>query len=75
MMMLQERRTYYMFLPGSYARKTIQNAWKVNKKAFVVDKKVNEIRYNAGQTWEADRILKELPEDLEAHRVREKKLI
>ena len=56
---------------GAYAMKTIQNSWKINRKSFVVDKKVNQIRYNAGQTWEADRILKELPEDLEAHKVRE----
>lgn len=56
---------------GAYAMKTIQNSWKINRKSFVVDKKVNQLRYNAGQTWEVDRILKELPEDLEAHKVRE----
>jgi len=56
---------------GSYAIKQIRNAWKVNKKAFVIDRKFNQIRYNAGQTWEADRILKELPEDLEAQKTRE----
>ena len=43
----------------------------MNRRAFVIDKRVNQLRYNAGQTWEADRILKELPEDLEAHKVRE----
>jgi hypothetical protein len=51
--------------------KTIQNAWAVNKKMFAINKKLNQLRYNAGQTWEADRIIKELPEDLEAHKVRE----
>ena len=56
---------------GSYAIKIIRNAWKVNKKAFVVDKKYGQLRYNTGQTWEADRILKELPEDLEAQKSRE----
>lgn len=56
---------------GAYAMKTIQNAWKINKKSFVVDKQINQLRYNAGQTWEVDRILKELPEHLEAHKVRE----
>ncbi len=56
---------------GAYAMKTIQNAWAVNKKAFVVNKKLNQLRYNAGQTWEADRIIKELPEDLVARKVRE----
>ena len=56
---------------GSHAMKTIKNAWKINKKAFVVDKRAGQIRYDAGPTWEADRILKELPEDLEAHKSRE----
>lgn len=31
----------------------------------------NESRYNAGVDWEADRIKKELPETLEAHKSRE----
>lgn len=56
---------------GAYAIKTIQNAWQINKRAFVVDKKYGQLRYNAGQTWEVDRILKELPEDLEAYKSRE----
>ena len=56
---------------GKYAIQTIQNAWKVNRKAFVINKKNNELRYNAGQTYEADRIIKELPETLEAHKSRE----
>jgi hypothetical protein len=56
---------------GEYAIKTINTAWKVNKKSFEMNKKLNELRYNAGQTWEADRLLKELPEDLEATRARE----
>lgn len=56
---------------GAYAMKTIQSAWEVNRKSFEINKKLNQLRYNAGQTWEADRIIKELPEDLEAHKVRE----
>jgi hypothetical protein len=56
---------------GEYTIKTISAAWKVNKKSFEMNKKLNELRYNAGQTWEADRLLKELPEDLEAARARE----
>ena len=47
------------------------NAWKVNRKAFVINKKNNELRYNAGPTYKADRIIKELPETLEAHKSRE----
>jgi hypothetical protein len=56
---------------GSHAIKIIQDAWKINKKMFKADTKLGELRYNAAQTYEADRILKELPEDLEARRNRE----
>jgi hypothetical protein len=56
---------------GLHAIKAIQNAWKINKKAFVIDRKFGQLRYNAGQVWEVDRIIKELPEDLEAHKSRE----
>ena len=56
---------------GSHAIKNIQNAWKISRKDFKVDKKFGQLRYNAGQVWEADRIIKELPEDLEAHKSRE----
>jgi hypothetical protein len=56
---------------GKYAIQTIQKAWNVSRKAFVINKKNNELRYNAGQTYEADRIIKELPETLEAHKSRE----
>ena len=50
---------------GSYAIKTIQNAWKTSRSSFELSARSNELRYNAGATWEADRILKELPETLE----------
>ncbi|MCL2182794.1 MAG: hypothetical protein FWB85_04920 [Chitinispirillia bacterium] len=56
---------------GSHAIKAIRSAWTINKKAFIVDRKSRQLRYNAGQTWEADRIIKELPEDLQAHKSRE----
>ncbi len=56
---------------GSYAIKTIQNAWKTSVKSFEISERNNELRYNAGATWEADRILKELPETLEAHKSRD----
>jgi hypothetical protein len=56
---------------GSHAIKTIRSAWKINKRAFTVDRRMKQLRYNAGQTWEADRIIKELPEDLETHKSRE----
>ena len=56
---------------GKYAIKTIRNAWKTSNNSFKVLKKTNELRYNAGATYEADRIMKELPENLEAHKSRE----
>ena len=56
---------------GSYAIKTILNAWRTSRKSFEVLVRNNELRYNAGATWEADRILKELPETLEAHKSRD----
>ena len=56
---------------GSYAIKTIQSAWKTSQDSFEISARNNELRYNAGATWEADRILKELPETLEAHKSRE----
>lgn len=56
---------------GAHARKTIKDAWHSNRNAFVVKRKENILEYNAAQTWEADRIIKELPEDLEATKVRE----
>ena len=56
---------------GSYAIKTIRNAWNTSRSSFEISEQNNEIRYNAGATWEADRILKELPETLEAHKSRD----
>lgn len=56
---------------GKYAIKTIRSAWKTSKKSFVIDKRNNELRYNAGAPYEADRLIKELPETLEARKSRE----
>lgn len=56
---------------GSYAIKTIRNAWNISRSSFEISERNNEIRYNAGATWEADRILKELPETLKAHKARD----
>lgn len=56
---------------GKYAIKTIRNAWKTSRKSFVVIPKSNELRYHAGQTYDAARLIKELPETLEAHTSRE----
>ena len=56
---------------GKHAKTTIINAWKTDPKAFVVLKRINELRYNAGQTYEAERLMKELPETLEARKSRE----
>ena len=56
---------------GKHAKEYIIGAWKTTPKAFVVQAKTNELRYNAGQTYEADRLMKELPETLEARKSRE----
>ncbi len=56
---------------GKYAKENIRNAWKTSPKSFVIQNKTNELRYNAGQSYEAERLMKELPETLEARKVRE----
>ena len=56
---------------GSYAIKTIRNAWQTSRDSFEISERANELRYNAGAPYEADRILKELSETLEAHKSRE----
>lgn len=56
---------------GKYAIKTVRSAWKTSKKSFVIDKRNNELRYNAGAPYEAERLIKELPETLEARKSRE----
>ena len=56
---------------GAGVIKIIRSAWLINKKAFIINKKLGQLSYNAAEVWEADRIMKELPEDLEAHKVRE----
>ena len=39
--------------------------------SFDVIPRNNELRYNAGNIWDVDRILKELPETLEPHKSRD----
>lgn len=56
---------------GKHAKTSIINAWKTSPKSFAISKKTNQLRYNAGQTYEADRLMKELPETLEARKSRE----
>lgn len=56
---------------GSYAMKVICDAWKTSQTSFEISERTTSWRYNAGATWEADRILKELPETLEAHKSRD----
>lgn len=56
---------------GAQVIKKITTAWQVNRKAFDVNRKSGQLRYNAGESWEANYILKELPEDLDAYKTRE----
>lgn len=46
----------------------MKKAWEINPKSFKIDKKHNEIRFDVGDTHEANRIMKELPETLETHK-------
>lgn len=57
---------------GKHAIKAIKDAWKTNKKAFIVNKKTNELCYDAGAPYEAGYIMKELPETLEARKTNSK---
>lgn len=56
---------------GSFAIKTIVNAWRTSPNSFEVIVRNNELRYNAGTSWDVERILKELPETLEPHKSRD----
>lgn len=53
---------------GKFVIDTIRNAWNTNKKYFKIDKKNNKLRYDAGDFHEVSRLMKELPETLEARR-------
>ena len=56
---------------GKYAIQTIRTAWRANPKAFEINPRSNFIRYEAGENWDADRLMKELPETLCARRSRD----
>lgn len=56
---------------GGYAIKIIRDAWKTSRDSFEIYPRANELCYNAGATYEADRILKELPETLEVRKSRD----
>lgn len=56
---------------GKYAIKTIKDAWANSRKSFDVKLRSNELCYNVGVHYEVDRLLKELPETLEARKVRD----
>jgi hypothetical protein len=56
---------------GKHAIKVITTAWRTSRSSFQVIKRTNELRYNAGATFEVDRLLKELPETLEPRKSRE----
>jgi hypothetical protein len=51
---------------GSNAIIAINRAWTVNRKSFIVDKKLGELRYNTGDKWVASDLVKELSEVLVA---------
>ena len=55
---------------GKHAKEAIISAWKTTPKAFKISRKANELSYDADQSYEADRLIKELPETLEARKSR-----
>lgn len=57
---------------GAQAIKIITNSWDIDKKLFSINKKKNELVYDAKQTYEADRLIKQLPETLEAKKIGDK---
>ncbi len=56
---------------GKFVIDTIRNAWNTNRKNFKIDKKNNKLSYNAGDVHEVGRLMKELPETLEARKARD----
>lgn len=55
---------------GRHTLQVIREAWQTTPEAFVVSTKKNVLRYDAGDNWDADRLMKELPETLCARRTR-----
>lgn len=51
-------------ITGSNVILTINTAWNNNRSQFEIDTRRNLLKYNAGQTYDASRIVKELPETL-----------
>ena len=56
---------------GKYAIQVIKTAWDSNPKSFEIDERAGTVRYDAGVNWDADRLMKELPENLCAKRSRD----
>lgn len=56
---------------GSNVIRIIKTAWRTDKGSFRIDKARGKLIYNAGQTYEADRIIRELPETLLAEKARD----
>lgn len=57
---------------GAQAVKVIANSWDSDRKLFEINKKKNSLIYNTMQVHEANRIIMQLPETLEAHRIGDK---
>ncbi len=56
---------------GNHAIMTIKKAWKTSRDSLKIDQRAGILKYNAGQTYDADRIIKELPETLVPKKARE----
>lgn len=56
---------------GRHTIQVIREAWQTNPQAFAIDLKTKLLRYDTGVNWDADRLMKELPETLCARRSRD----
>jgi len=58
-------------ITGANSKEAIIMAWETNDKNFIIKKKVNKLRYAAEDERDAERIIKELPVNLNAQKSHE----
>jgi len=54
---------------GVSAINSIKKAWKINPKSFRQNRALNELMYHVGDNIDSNRIVKQLPENLEAKKI------
>ena len=63
------RNYFYEKITSASTIDMIKKAWKINPKSFKKNLTLNELSYCVGENFEANRILKQLPENLTAKKV------